>query len=66
MLISKDRTVSKIFKVYKRKNPKTHLFKYRSQYVIKRDISTYSTKANYSSTVFNNSYSLLCYLERSM
>ncbi len=66
MLITKAMTVRKGFKVYQAKNPKVRLFKHRSKYVIKRDISMHTTKANYSSTVFNNSYSLLCYLERSM
>ena len=59
--MSKAKIVNKIFGIYKRNHPDARLLKYQKQYVLKRDnIATKST------TVFNNSYTLLCYLERSV
>ena len=56
--------VTSIFKVYKEQYPNCRLFKYSRQYVLKSELPTRETKNRYTERVFENSYTLLCYLER--
>ena len=58
--------VSKMFGIYKAKNQNCRLFTANRQFIIKQEIPTLETKKRYTEKLFKNSYTLLCYLERSM
>ena len=58
--------VSKIFKIYKAKNLNCRLFTANKQFIIKKEMPTLETKKRYTEKLFRNSYTLLCYLERSI
>ncbi len=58
--------INKIFGIYKDRNPHCRLFKARKQFVLKTELPTFETKKRYREKLFENQYTLLCYLERSM